>query len=150
MRLRFNQVDESALQLLAQKLARGLFPGAFLALYGDLGAGKTAFVRALAQELGIFDVQSPTFTIVREHAGTLPLFHFDAYRLADAGELYAIGFEDYLTRAGVIAMEWCENVPEALPDELLAISLAGSGLSPRTVTFDSRGAQYDALLEALQ
>lgn len=148
---RYIGLDEARLCALGQGLAKGLFPGAFLALYGGLGAGKTTFIRALGEGLGVTDVQSPTFTIVREHReGRLPLFHFDAYRLADAEELYAIGFTDYLAQGGVIAMEWCENVPGALPRERLEIRFAGSGPEPRALEFTALGPAHAALLEGLQ
>lgn len=147
----FEGLKEARLCGLGQRLAQGLFPGAFLALYGGLGAGKTAFVRALGEGLGVTDVQSPTFTIVREHwEGRLPLFHFDAYRLADAEELYAVGFMDYLAQGGVIAMEWCENVPGALPPERLEIRFAGSGMEPRALGFTALGPAHAALLEGLR
>ena len=146
----YGGLDEAHLQDLARALSKKLFPGAFLALFGDLGAGKTTFTQGLAHGLGILDIQSPTFTIVREHReGTLPLFHFDAYRLSGADELYAIGFEDYLAQDGVIVMEWCENVPEALPVSRLDIRLTGSGSEPRVVVFCARGPAYEALLEVL-
>lgn len=147
---RYAGLDEAGLAGLAQSLAKGLFPGAFLAFYGDLGAGKTTFTKALAQALGIEDVQSPTFTIVREHReGRLPLFHFDAYRLGSGEELFAIGFSDYLGEGGVIAMEWCENVPEALPADRLDIRLTGSGNEPRSLEFEATGPLHQALLEML-
>lgn len=145
----FNGLDEAALCNVAKKLANRLFSGAFIALFGDLGAGKTTFTRALAAELGMFDVQSPTFTIVREHEGALPLFHFDAYRLSDADELYAIGFDDYLARDGAIVMEWCENVPDALPKERLEIHISGSGAEPRTLRLMALGGRYQSILEEL-
>ena len=142
-------LDEAAVCAVAKRIAKGLFSGAFVALFGDLGAGKTTFTRALAAQLGIFDVQSPTFTIVREHEGALPLFHFDAYRLADADELYAIGFDDYLARDGAIVMEWCENVPEALPKERLEIHISGSGTEARTLRMKAAGERYARILEEL-
>ena len=99
-------------------LAAGLGPGAVIAFTGDLGAGKTAFTRGLARGLGVRErVTSPTFTIVNEYeGGRLPLFHFDMYRLGSADELFDIGWEDYLSRGGVCAVEWSENVEEALED----------------------------------
>ena len=91
-------------------------PGTILAYEGDLGAGKTAFTRGLARGLGAADmVTSPTYTIVNEYlSGRLPLFHFDMYRLASADDLWDIGWEDYLDRGGVCAVEWSENVTEAM------------------------------------
>ena len=93
------------------RLAEQLEPGAVVAFTGDLGAGKTAFTRGLARGLGIPDrITSPTFTIVNEYeGGRLPLFHFDMYRLSSADELFEIGWEDYLARGGVCAVEWSEN-----------------------------------------
>lgn len=94
--------------------ARSLGAGAVVAMYGDLGAGKTAFVRGLAAGLASPSrVTSPTFTIVNEYEGRLPLFHFDMYRLSSADELFDIGWEDYLSRGGVCVVEWSENVPGA-------------------------------------
>lgn len=105
-------------EALGQALAQRLRPGDVLAYYGDLGAGKTAFTRGVAAGLGIPDrVTSPTYTIVNEYeGGRLPLFHFDMYRLGSADELFDIGWEDYLSRGGVCAVEWSENVEEALED----------------------------------
>ena len=93
-----------------------LTPGTILAYEGDLGAGKTAFTRGLAQGPGATDmVTSPTYTIVNEYlSGRLPLFHFDMYRLASADDLWDIGWEDYLDRGGVCAVEWSENVTDAM------------------------------------
>lgn len=97
-------------------LAEYLQPGDVIAYYGDLGAGKTAFTRGLARGLRVSDrVTSPTYTIVNEYlSGDMPLFHFDMYRLGSADELFDIGWEDYLARGGVCAVEWSENVEEAL------------------------------------
>ena len=97
-------------------LAKCLKPGAVIAYRGDLGAGKTAFTRGLARGLGYWEpVTSPTYTIVNEYlGGRLPLFHFDMYRLGSEDELFDIGWEDYLERGGVCAVEWSENVDDAL------------------------------------
>ena len=97
-------------------LARILPPGTVIAYRGDLGAGKTAFTRGLAKGLGCTDmVTSPTYTIVNEYlSGRLPLFHFDMYRLGSSDDLWDIGWEDYLERGGVCAVEWSENVADAL------------------------------------
>lgn len=147
----YNNLNEADTERLGEKLSKLLFPGAFLALYGDLGAGKTAFTRALAKGLGISGVVSPTFTIVHEYeAGGLKLFHFDAYRLSGADELYNIGFDDYLSQNGVVAMEWCENVADALPEERLEIRISGSGGEKREIAFTPRGARHTAMTEELK
>ena len=101
-------------------LARALHPGAVIAYRGDLGAGKTAFTRGLARGLGCSEqVTSPTYTIVNEYlSGKMPLFHFDMYRLGSADDLWDIGWDDYLDRMGVCAVEWSENVDEAIEDAI--------------------------------
>ena len=108
-------------ELLGARLAELLRPGDVIALRGGLGAGKTAFTRGLARGLGIEEaVTSPTYTIVNEYPqGRLPLFHFDMYRLRDPEELFDLGWEDYLDRGGVCAVEWSENVWEALEDPIV-------------------------------
>ena len=101
---------------MAEALGKILKPGTVVAYEGDLGAGKTAFTRGLARGLGATDmVTSPTYTIVNEYlSGRLPLFHFDMYRLESSDDLWDIGWEDYLDRGGVCAVEWSENVADAL------------------------------------
>lgn len=118
MQITTHSADET--QTLGQKLASRLAPGDVIAYFGDLGAGKTAFTRGLAQGLGITDpVTSPTYTIVNEYlSGRIPLFHFDMYRLSSSDELFDIGWEDYLSRGGVCAVEWSENVEDALQDAI--------------------------------
>ena len=114
MQITTYSADET--QALGIKLAKRLQPGDVIAYFGDLGAGKTALTRGIAQGLGITDiVTSPTYTIVNEYlTGRLPLFHFDMYRLGSSDELFDIGWEDYLARGGVCAVEWSENVEDAL------------------------------------
>ena len=105
-------------------MGRTLGPGAVVAYFGGLGMGKTAFTRGLARGLGCRGrVTSPTFTIVNEYDGPTPLFHFDMYRLADADALFDIGWEDYLARGGVCAVEWSENVAGALEDEPIRVDI---------------------------
>lgn len=112
-------------EALGERLARRLEAGAVVAYTGDLGAGKTAFTRGLARGLGIGErVTSPTFTVVNEYeGGRLPLFHFDMYRLGSADELYDIGWEDYLARGGVCAVEWSEIVRDALEPGCIRVDL---------------------------
>ena len=114
MKITTYSADET--QALGTKLAKRLQPGDVIAYFGELGAGKTALTRGIAQGLGITDiVTSPTYTIVNEYlTGRLPLFHFDMYRLGSSDELFDIGWEDYLARGGVCAVEWSENVEDAL------------------------------------
>ena len=110
---------------LGRRLGEKLTPGTVIAYTGDLGAGKTAFTRGLAQGLGITaQVTSPTFTIVNEYeGGRLPLFHFDMYRLGSSDELFDIGWEDYLARGGVCAVEWSENVDDAMESGCVRVDI---------------------------
>ncbi len=116
-------------------LAKKLTPGAVIAFEGDLGAGKTAFTRGLAKGLGCTEqVTSPTYTIVNEYlSGKMPLFHFDMYRLTCADDLFDIGWEDYLERGGVCAVEWSENVAEAL-EAPIRVCICKTGENSRTIT----------------
>ena len=117
------------------KLAEQLNPGTVIAYRGDLGAGKTAFTRGLARGLGIGDpVTSPTYTIVNEYlSGRIPLFHFDMYRLHSADDLFDIGWDDYLERGGVCAVEWSENVEDALENPI-TVTIEKLGEESRKIT----------------
>ena len=116
-------------------LAEKLSAGDVIAYEGDLGAGKTAFTRGLARGLGIADpVTSPTYTIVNEYlSGRLPLFHFDMYRLSSVDDLFDIGWEDYLERGGICAVEWSENVAEAMADAI-RVKIEKTGDESRRIT----------------
>ena len=118
-----------------EKLAKALKPGAVIAYKGDLGAGKTAFTRGLARGLGAAEqVTSPTYTIVNEYlSGRMPLFHFDLYRLSCSDDLSDIGWEDYLERNGVCAVEWSENVADALEDPIV-VEISKTCDESRTIT----------------
>ena len=122
-------------EAVGEALAKVLPAGTVLAYRGDLGAGKTAFTRGLARGLGAAEqVTSPTYTIVNEYiSGKMPLFHFDMYRLRSADDLFDIGWEDYLERGGVCAVEWSENVADALEDPVM-VSIVKSGENSRTIT----------------
>ena len=124
-------------ELVGEKLAKILMPGAVIAYRGDLGAGKTAFTRGLARGLGYPEpVTSPTYTIVNEYlGGRLPLFHFDMYRLRSSDDLWDIGWEDYLDRGGVCAVEWSENVADAMEDPIL-ITIEKLGEDTRQITIE--------------
>ena len=114
-----------------------LKPGTILAYRGDLGAGKTAFTRGLARGLGYHDpVTSPTYTIVNEYlGGRLPLFHFDMYRLASSDDLWDIGWEDYLERGGICAVEWSENVDDAM-ENAVYITIHKTGEETRRIEIE--------------
>lgn len=143
------QKTEQDMEKLGERIARALPQGGFVALCGDLGAGKTVLCRGAGRALGLDHLSSPTFTIVQEYPTVPPLFHFDAYRLEDEDELYAMGFEDYLDRGGLILMEWADRVPGALPRERLDIEIAGSGGDERTVRLTPRGDAYEGLVSEL-
>lgn len=116
--------SEKETEIAGAELASSLEPGSVVALYGDLGAGKTAFVRGMTKGLGIdFPVSSPTFTIVNEYPGKIPLFHFDMYRLGSSDELFDIGWDDYLERGGICAVEWSENVEDAFGPGTVKVSI---------------------------
>ncbi len=126
-------------EALGARLANALDGGQVVAFTGDLGAGKTAFVSGMARSLGVEErVTSPTFTIVNEYeGGRLPLFHFDMYRLGSADELFHIGWEDYLARGGICAVEWSENVAEAIEDDAIRVSIVrGDGDDDRIITIE--------------
>ena len=146
---RFVLNSEAETRALGGRLLRALPVPAFVALTGDLGAGKTALIRGMGEALGIDGVSSPTFTIVHEYDTVPRLLHFDAYRLADADELYAIGFSDYLKQDAVVVMEWAELVGEALPAQRLDILIEGSGDEPRTLTLSASGEAYEGAVDAL-
>ena len=117
-----------------EKLGRSLGPGSVVAMDGGLGAGKTAFTRGLALGLGICaNISSPTFTIVNEYPGKIPLFHFDMYRLESEAELYDIGWDDYLARGGVCAVEWSGKIPGAFPPGTIFIKLDNLGGNIRSL-----------------
>ena len=144
MQITTHSADET--QALGQRLAKRLLPGDVIAYFGDLGAGKTALTRGIAQGLGVTDlVTSPTYTIVNEYLpGRIPLFHFDMYRLGSSDELCDIGWEDYLARGGVCAVEWSENVEDALRDAI-HITIEKDPLEPdtRRITIEG-GSRFEA------
>ena len=129
--------SEQETEALGAQFAAGLPDGAVIALYGDLGCGKTAFVRGMARGMGIDEmVSSPTFTIVNEYEGQRCLFHFDMYRLGGADELYDIGWEDYLARDGVCAVEWSENVPGAFMGDEITVRFHKLSDTDREITVE--------------
>ena len=124
-------------EALGAALAARLWPGAVIAYRGDLGAGKTAFTRGLARGLGYQEpVTSPTYTVCNEYlGGRLPLFHFDMYRLRSAEDLWDIGWDDYLDRGGICAVEWSENVDEAM-ENAIYVTIEKTGEESRRITLE--------------
>ena len=109
---------------IALEFAKTLVAGDVICMNGDLGVGKTAFVQALARELGIEEyLSSPTFTIVNCYEGKFPLYHFDVYRIADSDEMYEIGYEEYVYGDGISVIEWAENISDILPEKRYEITI---------------------------
>ena len=140
--MEFITTSPAQTEAVGQALGAVLKPGTVLAYEGDLGAGKTAFTRGLARGLGATEqVTSPTYTVVNEYlSGRMPLFHFDMYRLSCAEDLWDIGWEDYLDRGGVCAVEWSENVAEAMEDAI-RVRIEKTGPQTRRITIEG----WDAL-----
>ena len=128
---------------IGESLAQELRAGDVLAFTGSLGMGKTAFTRGLARGLGCRGrVTSPTFTIVNEYEGKTPLFHFDMYRLGSSDELFDIGWDDYLARGGVCAVEWSERVSDALPGDTIFVDIARGEESENTRIITVTGGRF--------
>lgn len=135
---------------LGQQLARLLFPGAVVALIGPLGAGKTTLTRAIAVALDVDPrlIASPTFALVHEYPGRLPVYHFDAYRLNNVSEFVNLGVDEYFRGDGVCLIEWADRVAAALPAEYLQIELIPVGES-RSAVLTARGERYEAAFGSL-
>ncbi len=124
-------------EAVGEEFGRRIADGTVVAMYGDLGAGKTAFVRGMARGMGITErVSSPTFTIVNEYLGDRTLIHFDMYRLGSSDELFDIGWEDYLARGAVCAVEWSENVEDAFYGDEIRLTIEKTGDSSRKITIE--------------
>ncbi|MGL6094205.1 MAG: tRNA (adenosine(37)-N6)-threonylcarbamoyltransferase complex ATPase subunit type 1 TsaE [Fimbriiglobus sp.] len=135
-----------------RRLGAVLFPGAVVALNGPLGGGKTHLTRAIAEGAGVRNpaaVNSPTFVLIQEYPGPLPVYHFDAYRLSGPREFLELGADEYLTGDGVCVVEWADRVGDAFPAEHLRIDLEHAGETARRLTVTAFGQRYAALLTAL-
>ena len=129
--------NEAETEAAGARFAQTLPDGAVVALYGDLGAGKTAFVRGMARGMGLnCRVSSPTFTIVNEYLGERELIHFDMYRIGGADELFDIGWEDYLARGAVCAVEWSENVEDAFFGDEIVVRIEKLGDTKRKISIE--------------
>lgn len=129
--------SEAETEAIGEQFAKGLKNGAVIAMYGDLGAGKTAFVRGMARGMGLTcRVSSPTFTIVNEYEGDRELIHFDMYRLESSDELFEIGWEDYLARGAVCAVEWSEKVEDAFFGDEIVLRIEKLSDNERRITVE--------------
>ena len=139
-----NNVEETL--ELAQNFEAEKFPNMIICLDGELGAGKTTFVKGFAQALGITEnITSPTFTIIKEYAGELPLFHMDVYRLE--GNVEGLGLDEYFTRGGVVIIEWSETIKDSLPEERIDIKIKVIDEDKRSFIITPHGAKYENLCE---
>ena len=135
--MEFLTSSEKETEAVGARVARAVSPGAVIAMRGDMGAGKTVFVRGLARELGYTGrVTSPTFTIVNEYLAPVPVFHFDMYRLEGEEDLYGIGWDDYLKRGGVCVVEWSERVEDALGEDVITVAIEPLDFETRKITVE--------------
>lgn len=147
--IRTRQPEETV--ALGEKLGRLLKPGDVLALSGDLGAGKTTLTRGIAQGMGVdADIHSPTFTLIHEHPGPLPLYHVDLYRLSSEQEAEWLGIEDYLYGDGVTIIEWAKIIESILPDDRLDISLGMTGDTDREIVLQTASPRMRKLIQELE
>lgn len=148
----FQSTCEQETQQLGTLLARHLEPGTVIALNGNLGAGKTRLVQAIAAALGVdqADVNSPTFVLIQEYQGDLPLYHFDTYRLRDTDEFLELGADDLLYSDGVCMIEWADKVADVLPRDLLTINIEHTTETARTFSFQAQGARSTRIVAGLK
>lgn len=133
---------------IAQNIESEKFPNMVICLNGELGSGKTMFVKGIANALGINEViTSPTFNIIKEYEGELPLYHLDVYRLDEASN--DIGIEEYFSKGGIVVIEWAENIKDILPEERLDIKIKVLGENKRSLVFKPYGQKYEELCEAV-
>ena len=129
------------------KLAR---PGDLLAFYGELGAGKTCFIQGISQQLEVKDyVTSPSFTIINEYQGKIPIYHFDLFRLNTAEEILELGYEEYFYGEGLTVIEWAEKIEQLLPKEHLKIYIKFKDHYKRTISFIPQGDRFKKILKEL-
>jgi len=153
MPLTIDLPDAAATDALGFALGTLLFPGAVVALNGQLGAGKTRLVRAIAAGLGVRNlaaVNSPTFALIQEYAARLPIAHFDTYRLGSAREFAELGVEEYFAAGGVCLIEWADKVEGLLPADRLTVTLTVTGEMSRTATFVAGGPRHATLIAELR
>ena len=139
--------DEEDLIELAQNIESEKFPNMVICLNGELGSGKTVFAKAFASAMGIDEVSSPTFSIIKEYVGELPFYHMDVYRVENNVENLCI--EEYFTKGGVTIIEWADMIKEYLPKERLDIKIKVTGENTRLVILTPHGEEYNSVCEAV-
>jgi tRNA threonylcarbamoyladenosine biosynthesis protein TsaE len=145
--------DLAATEAFGRRLGERLFPGAVVALVGQLGAGKTHLTRAIAEGLGVKNpaaVNSPTFVLIQEYPARLPIYHFDAYRLSGSREFVELGVDEYFRGEGVCLVEWADKVSSTLPAEHLQIHIEVIDENRRTFTVTWEGTRYERLVSELR
>ncbi|HYE84271.1 MAG TPA: tRNA (adenosine(37)-N6)-threonylcarbamoyltransferase complex ATPase subunit type 1 TsaE [Clostridia bacterium] len=150
--LKFNTECAEETSKIGEQLGRLLSKGSIVCLSGDLGAGKTAFTKGIAIGLGVTDyVTSPTYTIINEYEGRLPLYHFDVYRLNDVEEMHELGYEEYFFGDGVVVLEWADIVKEVIPGERLWITILNTkGDNSREIIIEPTGEVYDNMVKGME
>jgi len=142
-----NQIE---LETFAKKLGQLVCAGDVLCMTGDLGAGKTTFTQSFAKGLDVEDyVTSPTFTLIHEYDGRVPLYHFDVYRINHVSEMEDLGYEEYFYGNGVCVIEWASLIEEVLPKDRLWIEIKVTGVESRQICFDSTNDYYDGIVKEL-
>ena len=139
--------DEEDLIELAQNIESEKFPNMVICLNGELGSGKTVFAKAFASAMGIDEVSSPTFSIIKEYVGELPFYHMEVYRVENNVE--NLGIEEYFTKGGVTIIEWADMIKEYLPKERLDIKIKVTGENTRLVILTPHGEEYNSVCEAV-
>ncbi len=138
---------------LGKSIGSRLQAGDVVALLGELGAGKTQFIKGLAAGAGVGKptyVSSPSFTLINEYPGKVPFYHIDLFRLASQKEAEGLGLEDYLHGGGIAAIEWADKIPSLIPGEMLSIHIVYTGKNTRSIEMKGRGKRYEELVSQLQ
>ena len=150
--LKFNTESTEETSKIGEQLGKLLNKGNIVCLSGDLGAGKTSFTKGIAKGLEVKDyVTSPTYTIINEYEGRLPLYHFDVYRLNDVSEMYELGYEEYFFGDGVVVLEWADIVRDIIPGERLWITILNTkGDNTREIIMEPTGETYDTIVKGME
>jgi len=150
--LRYNTESVEETSRIGEQLGRLLSRGNIICLSGDLGAGKTAFTQGIAKGLEVLDyVTSPTYTIINEYEGKLPLYHFDVYRLNNVEEMYELGYEEYFFGDGVVVLEWADIVRDIIPGERLWITILNTkGDNSREIIMEPTGEAYEKIMKGME